>query len=1000
MKIIKKALILLTVLWLFTQVGPLAEAETLDVASGSIPYTHITFLGGDCPEEVEKALEQCGLSEYSCYGGAMYRLPVQEVDELEEADNDRYMPSTLVLIALEKEGERILVFLRQGQYGLWTAENLGTKALLTGREFTIGVKNTRGPAYASWEMGLSPWLDDYDVLHETQFVISYPTPEGGTESYGFGDDDGIVAIRSYERVDSTGKGIAIMSDYGYRVMELPVTDIYGGLFGKDNEWYESDGVNIPYAPMWPSYMREIAEDSARLDDARQMARESLSSFEGKNMAVISESYTTPRLREKPTADSKFLGWLSNGLPVEVLGQLSGEYRDGWEWYHVRVGRVTGWTIAVDEKLNEKNKATALCSTPVLVARATGNLSLMESPDPDSSVLKEFPRDTMMHVLTRRDDGWLAVMVPRNEISWFVDMEGISGYVRMDDVLMGGDEFYPAYVPIWPSYMNDITDYPTSREEARQIADASWLPFQGKDIAFSTGARLRAKPTTDSQSLGMMSAGIPMEVLGQTPNVDPELSEVGVWYHVRVGRQMGWMYGTYVKFPLKDGKNAAGWHSPVPVARAKDSLPLVKTPDFDGSVLEDLPRDATMHVLGERADGWLYVTVPRQKIDWVIDMEGMCGYVRKDRVSVAKSVITPMYNIAALEAARAEALRKVEFAKRQYSGANLAICNDYLNLRLLPTTTKGPSLGMIYPGTLMDVLWTFTNPSNALDEWSFVRIGQQTGWVFSKYITLSKDDVSFRKVLWRKNLPIAQADQVWPLRKSPDSKAEILTELPKNTEIHILMEHKNGWFYVMVPRGPISWTMDMDGTLGYIHIDDVVDDYLPFADEGDKFRKISENAWMQFGETNAAASYGAELRDKPDASGESLGTVHLGAIMSVIKKSTGIAGPWYYVNIGQENGWVPGESVKLPVEFDFGDMLLNAAIPTARTTQAIQLRESPKEMAQSVAQLPKDTNLDILVERPDGWLYVMTSQRKTNGSSDVGSIGGYVRVDGVTQNPSR
>ncbi len=989
MNMLKKSLILLIALFLLPLVGGLAKAETVDV-DGAPLTGHGIFAAKDCPEELLKALEQGGLGEYTCYRGAVYRFPV-ELDGAGEpvVVDDPNAVTAMALMAIEKKGERVLVFLRQGQYGLWATENLGAKALLPGREFTIGINTVRKAANASsWE--LSEWLDD-DHIPGLQFTIVYPIPEGGTESYGFWDDGGIAVIRSYERVDSEGKGVVILSDRGYRVMALPETNLYEMFYTVD-EYSSSNGLYVPNAPMWPSSMRDVSKE-----DALQMAGESLAPSIKKDIAIV--NYSTPRLRERPSADSTFLGWLSLGMPLEVLGQGPDETGDKLAWYHVRVGRETAWTIAVDSDYQKQDKNAALCSIPVLVARATGGLALMESPDSDSSILKDLPQGALMHVLTRRDDGWLNVMVPQNELNWFVDMEGISGYVRRKDVIIGFDEVYPAYAPIWPSYMEDITAYPTSEGEARRIADASWTTFEGKNFAFSSGARLRARPTTESQSFGMISAGVPMEVLGETPNEDTKLSSLGNWYQVRVGQQAGWMYGTYVEFPQEGSKDSAGWHSPVPVARATGSLPLLESPDLDSSTLKELSQDAMMHVLGEQDDGWLYVTVPRNEIGWAVDMEGLCGYVQKEGVTVGKSIIAPALDVAALEALKAEALRKAEAARRQYSGVNLLICDGDLRLRLLPTTAVDTIQGLISPGTLMEVLLNFTNPLNPSDRWSLVRIGRQTGWVSSSFASPSTDDEPFSKILWEDAAPTARTEQVRLLRESPNGNAEILAELPKGARMHVLLRKTDGWLCVMVPRGRISWTMDRGGTVGYIHEDEVsISSYRP-KDEGKMYRKISEKAWMQFGETDIVGSYGAELRDQPDACGKSLGAVHPGALLHVIRKSGTIDTPWYFVRIGQEEGWVPGATVKMPTEFDFGAMLLYADKKMARAAQTIPLLEGPKEKAKSVAELPKDTKLQICLERPDGWLYVMVSQETTGTTMDADGTFGYIRAEDATLDPS-
>ena len=88
-----------------------------------------------------------------------------------------------------------------------------------------------------------------------------------------------------------------------------------------------------------------------------------------------------------------------------------------------------------------------------------------------------------------------------------------------------------------------------------------------------------------------------------------------------------MVDTYVH----DGQTQSGRLSALPVVEAQKEIPLKKgTGFFDGAV-QTLPAGTQMHVIIDNGD-WLYVDVPRGDIQFLMDVEGTFGYVRKSDVT--------------------------------------------------------------------------------------------------------------------------------------------------------------------------------------------------------------------------------------------------------------------------------------------------------------------------------------------------------------------------------
>jgi len=188
-------------------------------------------------------------------------------------------------------------------------------------------------------------------------------------------------------------------------------------------------------------------------------------------------------------------------------------------------------------------------------------------------------------------------------------------------------YHRAYVPLWPEYMTGITDFPTSWEGAKRVAQASWKRFDGADLAIAHGANLREKAAGSSKWLGALGPGALVHVLDQQKG--PQYP----WYHVRVGELEGWISGPYVKFPGTEDFDAMMWYLPLSLARAKETVALRSSPDLLGGIVMEIPKDTLIHMMLALADDWLYVMVPRGAISREMDVDGAAGYIRADDVAM-------------------------------------------------------------------------------------------------------------------------------------------------------------------------------------------------------------------------------------------------------------------------------------------------------------------------------------------------------------------------------
>lgn len=144
-----------------------------------------------------------------------------------------------------------------------------------------------------------------------------------------------------------------------------------------------------------------------------------------------QAYISCNLREKPTSQSRTLGVYS--ARVDVLGSQMGTNEP---WYHVRVGDTEGWVTASylldGSEYDIRYYSMGAATKPP--ARADQEVELRRSPDGET--FARLLPGAMMHVIAK-NDGWLHVVIPEDgKITAKVNWDGIYGYVREDEVVLG------------------------------------------------------------------------------------------------------------------------------------------------------------------------------------------------------------------------------------------------------------------------------------------------------------------------------------------------------------------------------------------------------------------------------------------------------------------------------------------------------------------------------------------------------------------------------------
>ena len=162
--------------------------------------------------------------------------------------------------------------------------------------------------------------------------------------------------------------------------------------------------------------------------------EDLCNFEMTNPFVLNddEAYIVGvNLRENATGKSKT--WGKYTAKVQILGQKAGSDAP---WFNVRVGNLEGWASGIYVHRQRKETQEDVYGAAVTlhpVGRIKRRTALLQTHGGES--IMQLEQDVYVHVLGECD-GFLHVIVPRGELTWMTDWDGIYGFVRKEDLAVG------------------------------------------------------------------------------------------------------------------------------------------------------------------------------------------------------------------------------------------------------------------------------------------------------------------------------------------------------------------------------------------------------------------------------------------------------------------------------------------------------------------------------------------------------------------------------------
>lgn len=175
---------------------------------------------------------------------------------------------------------------------------------------------------------------------------------------------------------------------------------------------------------------------------------------------------------------------------------------------------------------------------------------------------------------------------------------------------------------------DASSLPTTLEGWQALPSTE--PPKGYGV--TCGVNLRAQTSSRSKNLGQYHPGALVEILGE------EAGDPYNWYHVRAGSMEGYMCSIYVDYEGSPcSMHPLTTYDPLPVAEMLKDGKLKSGTGLFSKTVQELPSGTRMHVMAERGK-YLHVMIPEGEIGWMMDVNGIDGYVLASDVRIASSAL--------------------------------------------------------------------------------------------------------------------------------------------------------------------------------------------------------------------------------------------------------------------------------------------------------------------------------------------------------------------------
>lgn len=336
----------------------------------------------EAPEELRPLFSQPRLAGWQCLCGALWQ------------NGGKYTGTPLKsygngLAAFEKDGRRLLLILNEND-GAWSALPAGENAL-----------------YAEYDFIILPENSDFHIIYRISdteraaFRVNLVYRNG---------QSAFCQITEYQRIKKDGDA--------FRITIPTYETAWTASLYQDGGLSRTLTKNIEYLP----YLGAMDIAGFPTD---------MEGISAEREPVIPEGYGVTdgvHLRARTSSRSKGLGTFLPGAVIPLLETLPG---DPNPWYRTALGKLNGYVSSV-----YVHDGSGFSRALPTVARSKAAVSLKKGTGLLDGSAASLPAGTDMHVVLE-DGSWYYVCVPQGELGWFMDVNGVFGYVKKRDVITAG-----------------------------------------------------------------------------------------------------------------------------------------------------------------------------------------------------------------------------------------------------------------------------------------------------------------------------------------------------------------------------------------------------------------------------------------------------------------------------------------------------------------------------------------------------------------------------------
>ncbi len=388
----KHFVILLTLTLLFAGASAMAEVKTWQLIKEDMSiYYEMSKFDTEQPDDLMEVMAKTPWAGWQCVKG---------IRQEERVKTTNVLKGGVALVAVQKDSQTMLLQFMCLDGKMWecipAAEE---KALLTGRDY------------------------DFDAILDSSYPrveMVYPCEDGGCEVFRLSlnhREKEPIMLEHYRHEYADGSVLTI----GATINSI----LFFHIETKSPSGTVTAEESLPY--LFPTFLEALDADRY----PRTM--DEVHSFVTSNPRTVPAGYgilSSSNMREKTSSQSRSLGFYYFGTPAKILGMAPGKREP---WYKVQVGQTVGY-ISGSYILPAENMFLHIpypCAT-LTVGRTNIDCELKTGAASSAETTANLAAGTAMYVLADCGD-WLHVCIPRDEVGYFMDIEGTYGYLRTQDV---------------------------------------------------------------------------------------------------------------------------------------------------------------------------------------------------------------------------------------------------------------------------------------------------------------------------------------------------------------------------------------------------------------------------------------------------------------------------------------------------------------------------------------------------------------------------------------